>query len=122
MLPLSAPAALILAGSLGAATDALRAGDDHIGPITIGSGRALAGFVEFGLVGTVGEAWLMHFRGAFQNPAMLLPVVLPPVAAIALARGAIRGEPAPVTASCSGPLRCSASPVSPSMRTAFRAR
>ena len=95
--PVGAPAALILAGSLGAAADALRAGEDHLGPITIASGRALAGFAAFGIAGTVGEAWLMHFRGAFQNPAMLLPVVLPPVAAIALARDAVLREPSPLT-------------------------
>ena len=28
---------------------------------------------ELGLIGTVGEAALMHFRGNFQNPAMYLP-------------------------------------------------
>ena len=95
--PIGAPAALILAGSLGAAADALRAGEDRLGPVAIGSGRALAGFSAFGIAGTVGEAWLMHFRGAFQNPAMLLPVMLPPAAALALARDAIRGEPAPIT-------------------------
>jgi hypothetical protein len=32
------------------------------------------------MVGTVGEAGLLHFRGAY-NPAMFLPVSVPPVAA-----------------------------------------
>ena len=31
-----------------------------------------------GLLGTTAEAGLLHFRGAFHNPAMLLPVTLPP--------------------------------------------
>ncbi|MBA3897193.1 MAG: hypothetical protein H0X36_08710, partial [Sphingomonadaceae bacterium] len=65
--PVGAPAALILAGSLGAAADTLRAGDDHVGLAPIASGRALAAFAAAGILGTAGEAWLMHFRGAFHN-------------------------------------------------------
>ena len=38
-----------------------------------------------GLLGTAGEAGLMHFRGAFHNPAMVVPITLPPVAAALLA-------------------------------------
>jgi hypothetical protein len=34
-----------------------------------------------GLIGTVGEVGLLHFRGAFQHPAMYAPVMIPPVAA-----------------------------------------
>jgi hypothetical protein len=33
------------------------------------------------LLGTTAEAGLLHFRGAFHNPAMLLPVTMPPIAA-----------------------------------------
>jgi hypothetical protein len=45
-----------------------------------------------GLLGTSAEAGLLHFRGAYHNPAMFLPVKLPPAAAAlmteaALARG-----------------------------------
>lgn len=90
--PVGAPAALVLASGLGAAADSLRAGGDRLGPFSLTSGRLLAGFSAAGIMGTVGEAWLLHFRGAFQNPAMFLPVVLPPVAALALARDAVRGE------------------------------
>jgi len=34
-----------------------------------------------GLAGTVAEAGLLHLRGAFHNPGMFLPVVVPPTAA-----------------------------------------
>ena len=33
-----------------------------------------------GLLGTVGEAALLHFRGAYHNPFMVVPVTLPPAA------------------------------------------
>ena len=55
-------------------------------------GRALSAFTAFGLMGTVSEAGLMHFRGSFQNPFMWLPVSLPPIAAALTAKAAI--EPA----------------------------
>jgi len=40
----------------------------------------------------VGEAGLLHFRGAFQNPAMFLPVAVPPVAAALMAGEAVRPD------------------------------
>ena len=46
--------------------------------------------VRSGLFGTVGEAGLLHYRGAFQNPAMVLPVALPPVAAVLVGVEAIK--------------------------------
>jgi hypothetical protein len=42
-----------------------------------------------GLAGTIAEAGLLHFRGAFQNPGMFLPVTLPPLAAGLLAASVI---------------------------------
>ncbi|XAO72148.1 MAG: hypothetical protein AAYR33_04430 [Acetobacteraceae bacterium] len=30
------------------------------------------------LIGTTAEAWLLHFRGSYHNPAMYLPVTMPP--------------------------------------------
>ena len=41
------------------------------------------------LLGTTAEAGLLHFRGAFHNPAMLLPVTMPPVAAALLGAAAV---------------------------------
>jgi hypothetical protein len=90
--PIGAPAALTLAGLLGFAGERVRAGQRTI--IGRRPGRALAALVTAGLAGTVGEAGLLHFRGAFQNPAMALPVSLPPVAATLLGAAAISPRPA----------------------------
>jgi hypothetical protein len=43
-------------------------------------------------MGTVGEAALLHFRGAFQNPFMWLPVSLPPIGAVLLGKAALERE------------------------------
>jgi hypothetical protein len=80
--PLGAPAALSLAGMLGLLAERVREG----GPVIYGvvPSRVAALLVAAGLVGTAGEAGLLHFRGAFHNPAMVIPVTLPPVAAALL--------------------------------------
>ena len=46
-----------------------------------------------GLLGTTGEAGLLHFRGAYHNPFMMVPVTLPPIGAALLmsAAGGRRG-------------------------------
>ena len=51
----------------------------------------MAAVVGAGLLGTAGEAGLLHFRGAFHNPFMTLPVTLPPLGAILLASAAAGG-------------------------------
>ena len=56
------------------------------------SGRALASVCAFGIAGTAAEAALLHFRGAYHNPVMWLPVTLTPVAALALAKAALTGR------------------------------
>jgi hypothetical protein len=81
--PLGAPAALSLAGLFGIAADRLRRSDVAM------SGRLLAGLVAMGLLGTAGEAGLLHFRGAYHNPAMLIPVTAAPATAALLARAAL---------------------------------
>jgi hypothetical protein len=48
----------------------------------------MAAVISAGLLGTTGEAGLLHFRGAFHNPLMLLPVTLPPVGALFMAAAA----------------------------------
>lgn len=90
--PIGAPAALMLAGVLGAAAQALGSGAVALGPVHLSSGRALAGVTALGLAGTSGEAALLHFRGAYHNPAMWLPIAIPPVAALALGRAAVTGR------------------------------
>ncbi len=90
--PIGAPAALVFVGALGAAARALSSGASALGPVPLQSGRALAGFTALGLAGTAGEAALLHFRGAYHNPAMWLLVAIPPIAALALARTALTGR------------------------------
>ena len=97
--PVGAPGALLLAGALGSAADrlathgfeAMRAAD------RLSAGRALGGLAAAGIAGTTAEAWLLHFRGAFHHPAMLLPVTVPPLAAGLLARDVWRGHPTRAT-------------------------
>jgi hypothetical protein len=55
----------------------------------IPAGVSVAAATGLSLLGTTAEAGLLHFRGAFHNPAMLLPVTMPPVAAGLLANAAI---------------------------------
>ncbi|TAL85389.1 MAG: hypothetical protein EPN74_08505 [Rhodanobacter sp.] len=97
--PLGAPTALLLSGGLGAIGERLRdqpAEDPHLLGMPAGSALALA--VSAGLLGTVGEVGLLHFRGAFQHPAMYAPVIIPPVAAALMAQTALtRPRPRPRT-------------------------
>ncbi len=82
--PLGAPAALSLAGLLGTAAHRLRRGE------TTPSGPLLAGLVSIGLLGAAGEAGLLHFRGAYHHPAMVIPITAGPAAAALLgASGAV---------------------------------
>ena len=93
--PLGAPTALLLSGGLGAIGERLRDQPAHE-PRLLGmpAGKALALAVSAGLLGTVGEVGLLHFRGAFQHPAMYAPLILPPVAAALMAQAAL-GPPQP---------------------------
>ncbi len=80
--PLGAPMAILLSGLLGVYSERLR--DQQGGtPKVLGlpAGRALAALTGAGLLGTAGEAGLLHFRGAYHNPFMYAPVTIPPVAA-----------------------------------------
>jgi hypothetical protein len=87
--PIGAPAALMLAGALGRLAETARDGGRVFG---LPAERMLAAVSALGLAGTVGEAGLLHFRGAFQNPAMVLPVTMPPVAAGLLAATVATGS------------------------------
>jgi len=89
--PLGAPAALSLSGLLGFLSERLRANRPGIPPRIAGidAGRVVAATTSAGLMGTVAEAGLLHFRGAFHNPAMAIPVTMPPVAAGLLAAAAL---------------------------------
>ncbi|MBV9747981.1 MAG: hypothetical protein JO157_04120 [Acetobacteraceae bacterium] len=85
--PVGAPAALSLSGLLGFAAERLRGNTPGTAPRLLGlpAGRAVAAVTSAGIAGTVGEVGLLHFRGAFQDPFMYLPVTLPPVASALVA-------------------------------------
>ncbi|HEX5313872.1 MAG TPA: hypothetical protein VFX38_03060 [Gammaproteobacteria bacterium] len=84
--PLGAPAAVALAGLLGYYSERLRENESGRTPKVFGmpAGRALAALSGLGLLATVGEAGLLHFRGAYHDPFMYLPVTVPPIAAVLL--------------------------------------
>lgn len=86
--PVGAPVALLLAGALGRGAENVRE-DRSSRILSRRAGRSLGLLTSVGLAGTIAEAGLLHFRGAFQNPGMFLPVILPPVAAGLLASGVI---------------------------------
>ena len=86
--PFGAPAALSLSGVFGLLAERIRAGGPAIRGVM--PNRVTAWLTAAGLLGTAGEAGLMHFRGAFQNPAMVIPVTLPPVAAALLAGATVK--------------------------------
>jgi hypothetical protein len=80
--PLGAPLAILLAGVLGTAAEAVRDNPPHRARVLgFPAGRLLSAISGLGMLGTTGEAGLLHFRGAFHNPAMLAPVTMPPIGA-----------------------------------------
>jgi hypothetical protein len=84
--PAGAPAALALAGLYGViAGEMLRSR----GYVKTRLPRRAAGLIALSLMGTVAEAGLLHFRGAFQNPVMYAPVTIPPIAAVAIGAAAL---------------------------------
>jgi hypothetical protein len=89
--PIGAPFALTLSGFLGRGAEKARALNESRPTSALGLPlqRTLAAVSAAGLAGTVGEAALLHFRGAYHNPAMVLPVGVPPVAATLLAAAAV---------------------------------
>lgn len=89
--PLGAPAAIGLSGLFGLLAERVRDTPPAESPRLLrqNAGRMLGLTTALSLLGTSAEAGLLHFRGAFQNPAMLLPVTLPPVAAVLMARAAL---------------------------------
>jgi hypothetical protein len=92
--PIGAPVALVLAGLLGRSAESARrlGATRRRSASRVAGGRVLAGISAAGLAGTAAEAALMHFRGAFHNPAMIAPVSVPPVAATLLGVAAVTGH------------------------------
>jgi hypothetical protein len=91
--PLGAPMAILLSGLIGFCSERVRESGPGTRPeiFELPAGRTMAAVVSAGLLGTTGEAGLLHFRGAFHDPFMLLPVTLPPLGAILLASAAAGG-------------------------------
>jgi hypothetical protein len=91
--PLGAPIAITLAGLAGLAASRLILEGEQKQPgrlFGLLAGPFLAWGTAAGLIGTVAEAALLHFRGAFHNPFMFLPVTLPPITALAVALAALK--------------------------------
>ena len=84
--PAGAPAALTLAGLYGVIAGEMLSGRADV---QARLPRQTAGLIAFSLLGTVAEAGFLHFRGAFQNPAMYAPVTIPPLAAVAIGASAV---------------------------------
>jgi hypothetical protein len=91
--PMGAPAALTLAGLYG-----VIAGEMQSGPTYVRTRlpKHTAGLIAFSLMGTIAEAGLLHFRGAFQDPFMYAPVTIPPLAAVAIGAAAVSPRAATV--------------------------
>jgi hypothetical protein len=86
--PLVAPAALVLSGLIGLAARQVQAGAGTLARIP--AWRAMRVLAAIGLAGSSAEAALLHFRGAYHNPAMWLPVTVPPVGAALLVAVSMR--------------------------------
>lgn len=88
--PFAAPGALALAGALGLAAARLPRAR-HL-PLRTQQNIAtgLAWSVSASLLVTASEVWVLHFRGAFHDPFMLVPVTLVPAAALSLAHSGAR--------------------------------
>ena len=84
--PAGAPAALTLAGLYGVIAGEMVSGREYV---RTRLPRHTAALIAFSLFGTVAEAGLYHFRGAFQDPAMYAPVTIPPRAALSIGAAAI---------------------------------
>jgi hypothetical protein len=84
--PAGAPAALTLAGLYGMIAGEMLSGRAYV---RTRLPKRTAALIAFSLMGTVAEAGLLHFRGAFQDPAMYAPVTIPPLAALSIGAAAL---------------------------------
>jgi hypothetical protein len=99
--PIGAPMALTLSGASGYLAERVRDTIPGEAPAIAGipAGRAVAAATSMGLLGTVAEAGLLHFRGAYHDPFMYLPVTVPPLTAALIGRAAVgqSHQPRPMT-------------------------
>ena len=90
--PALAPGALALSGFLGFAAGYLENSLEKTGSERTRRevAPALGLLTSGGILATVAEAALLHFRGAYHDPFMYLPVTVPPTAAAALAVASVK--------------------------------
>ena len=91
--PFGAPAALTLAGLYGMISGELLSDREYV---RTRLPRHAAALIGFSLLGTVAEAGILHFRGAFQDPFMYAPVTVPPLAAVAIGAAALNPRAADI--------------------------
>jgi hypothetical protein len=83
--PLAAPIGITFAGLFSMTSKLIESHTDSFPKLAgLPIGLLLSIGATGGLLGTAAEAGLLHFRGAFQDPFMYLPVTVPPAAAAAL--------------------------------------
>jgi hypothetical protein len=91
--PLLAPAAIASSGLAGlAAAQLVAEAEEGSQPTLLGlpGGMVIGAGAAAAIIGTTAEAALLHFRGAFHDPFMFVPVTLPPAAAAALLAAMLR--------------------------------
>ncbi len=90
--PFGAPGALVASGLVGATRSIIEDRERrHEGEVR--AGREVGALTSAAIFATTTEIALLHFRGAFHNPYMYLPVTIPPAAGAALALAASSNGP-----------------------------
>ena len=83
--PYAAPGALAFAGLLGLVARRVDSMREEPRRLQRQFATGLAFTMSAGLLATTSEVWVLHFRGAFHDPFMYLPVTVVPAASVALA-------------------------------------
>ena len=86
--PLLAPGAIAISGLAGlAAAQLVSEAEEGTPPTLLGrpAGRIVGLGAAVSMLSTTAEAALLHFRGAFHDPFMFVPVTVPPITALVLA-------------------------------------
>ena len=95
--PFAAPGALALAGVLGLTAGRVPRARYACSATQRYVATGLAWSISASLMVTASEVWVLHFRGAFHDPFMFVPVTIVPVAALALAHSGARPSPRNLT-------------------------
>lgn len=88
--PFAAPGALALSGLFGLVAGAVHRMRHQSRRRQIEFAEGLAYTVSACMMVTASEVWVLHFRGAYHDPFMYVPVTVVPAAAAALAYAGIR--------------------------------